>query len=92
MIAVHGLDEFDARGKCSDSSWQDPVEKDLDGGWLGASVREISGKSDKFTIQLFFYTFDSTNTFCASADGLSNEANSLLKQICLSRSQEVCDF
>ena len=92
MIAVHGLDEFDARGKCSDSSWEDPFKKELDGGWLGASVRKISGNSDKFTIQLFLYTFDSTNTFCASADGLSNEADSLLEQICMTRSQEVCDF
>ncbi|KAJ5369929.1 uncharacterized protein N7496_006021 [Penicillium cataractarum] len=89
IIAVHGLDEFDARGKCSDSSWEDPLDKELDGGWLGASVREICGKSAKFTIRLFFYTFDSTNTFCASADGLSNEAYSLLEQICMNRSQEV---
>jgi hypothetical protein len=82
MFAMHGLDFFDARGSCEGSSWNGPPSNQENAGWLEASAREISTKSNLLKVRLFVYNFDSIWIFCTSTDGVSRPADNLLQQIC----------
>jgi hypothetical protein len=69
VIAVHGLDFMDADEKCSNSSWQQPSNTQLTEGWLKAFFQDLSFRNSSWGVQLFLYEYDSTRTFCSSAEG-----------------------
>ena len=82
VIAVHGLDFMDADEKCSNSSWQQPSNTQLTEGWLKAFFQDLSFRNSSWGVQLFLYEYDSTRTFCSSAEGVQEGAKVFLQQLC----------
>ncbi|KZN92400.1 hypothetical protein EN45_025540 [Penicillium chrysogenum] len=75
IIAVHGLDFIDMSGRCSVSSWREPLDESGEF-WPVAFIRAHGLRA-----RLLLYEFDSVMTFGAAPESVSREADGLLHQI-----------